>query len=724
MKLVGYLTTTLLCLAVSLQAELVNHWQMNEGSGFSTVDVGTGGNTGVFMQGANPASSSGQGPTWVSGDSIRGTALNFDGDDWILTDSQGVLNSTPRTVSAWVKMTAESNRHTLVEWGNNAASSQYFRFLIENGRLRFEVAGGNALALTAGELVIDQWYHVVLAIDDFNNDGAVRTPEVKFYLDGAEVPQTGGANQLVNTAFVDNDYVRLGGGDSFQASDLPREPLTGLMDDVRIYDNALSDLEIANLVNVKAWAPSPANNAVHQGVIDGDKVSVDFSWNVAVNPADESQANPGITKHYFYISVDEPNFIDVVPQELSSNTNSLSLEFDKNYYWRVDESVNNSAPTDSATIEGPVWMFSSLPSIPVIISQPEHNSAFVGDPDVSLSVEVSSLTTPHYQWYKSIDNNNDPLSADDSTVGIDSPVLSLMPEVANECYYYCVVSNASGTEVASEPAYLTINRMVLYWDMETSKFMDMSNNGNDAIDESVKVDPADPNITFPSLSDDIPGAIGSHSAEFVVESNGDYDRLTAPLDIDLDGDPETVEPKIFYAGYTLAFWVKAETENQGQYTGIFNNNDGGSDFQIDFSIDRQYRYWGSEGMIIGLASSTDWVYITVVCDGSSTEVYYNLDGIVKVQSSVADIDFGQFQVGCNRNGQERFSGLIDDVKVWNYPVPFEILAEDYYSVVGMPACKTQPEMDFDGNCMVNVADFAQFAIDWLSCNLYPQQACN
>ena len=35
-----------------------------------------------------------------------------------------------------------------------------------------------------------------------------------------------------------------------------------------------------------------------------------------------------------------------------------------------------------------------------------------------------------------------------------------------------------------------------------------------------------------------------------------------------------------------------------------------------------------------------------------------------------------------------------------------------------------PEMDFSGNCIVDLPDFAMFAQEWLKCGLYPQSYCD
>jgi len=40
-----------------------------------------------------------------------------------------------------------------------------------------------------------------------------------------------------------------------------------------------------------------------------------------------------------------------------------------------------------------------------------------------------------------------------------------------------------------------------------------------------------------------------------------------------------------------------------------------------------------------------------------------------------------------------------------------------------PVCTNRPTMDFDGDCIVGLSDFAAFASQWLSCGLEPAEAC-
>ncbi len=716
MKKVLLLTIIGLVVA-SVQADLLNHWTMNEGSGYTTADSGTGGNDGVFQEGASAAVNPGEGPTWVI-DSLRGTALSFDGTtDYILTDSDGVLGDTPRTVACWFYLAADQHRHTLVEWGDGSSAGQYFRLVIEDNRFRLEVANGNSLALNADDLSNNQWYHMALVLDDFNGDGNVATFDAKWYLNGVEVPRAAFAGRAIDTAQNGDDWVRLGGGADFDGSGVPREPLNGMLDDVRIYNTALTDAQILALNNIRAWNPSPAMDAVQQGTVNGSHVDVAMSWNTAVDPDNESVPNPNITKHYVYIHEGDPNFADVTPVEVSAGSPTEAtasttqlLVFDGLYYWRIDESISDSAPSDANTITGPVWSFETLPSRPIVDTPPAHAAVFNGQP-ASFTVAVTSISSESYQWYKSDDNSNTTLDGD-VPVGTDSDTYSITASSAgDEAYYYCVITNDGGT-TTTEPAYLTIKRMVLDWALEYD-FGDSSGEGNHAVIYSV----SDPNN--PTFSTDVPGAVGTYSASF----DGQIQQIQVPVDPNQG----------FHSGYTLTLWLKSAVWSQPQYTGLFNTNNMTTEgFQLDFSNSaNQYRYHTLTVDGIFGPASTEWVHLAIVCDGTDTTLYYNLEGDNAVLlEGTSDIDFNQFQVGCNRNSSAFFSGLIDDVKIWNYPRAFAELASsvddpsDYFEVTGKGVCESHPEMDLDGDCKVSISDLSTLAAQWLMCGLQPVEACS
>jgi hypothetical protein len=79
--------------------------------------------------------------------------------------------------------------------------------------------------------------------------------------------------------------------------------------------------------------------------------------------------------------------------------------------------------------------------------------------------------------------------------------------------------------------------------------------------------------------------------------------------------------------------------------------------------------------------------------------------------------------------ESSIDGFIDDVRIYSYPrTPLQI-AQDYVAVeTDAWVCVEDSEdplgaYDLNGDCKVNLADFAEFASNWLKCQRYPASGC-
>jgi hypothetical protein len=153
-----------------------------------------------------------------------------------ITGYQGILGASAITVAAWVNTSSDATG-AIIGWGPNVGA-QRFGFRIDAGRLRFEHHGGNV----QGDTVMNDgsWHHVAVTIQA---DSTVSYPEVQLWLDGQD-----------NTrASTDPDAFAL-------AADLDvsigRRPASddryfiGQIDELYIYDRALSQAEIAGLAGL------------------------------------------------------------------------------------------------------------------------------------------------------------------------------------------------------------------------------------------------------------------------------------------------------------------------------------------------------------------------------------------------------------------------------------------------------------------------------------------
>jgi len=169
---------------------------------------------------------------WIAGQ--VGGALHFDGlDDYVqVTGYKGVTGSQSRTVTAWIKT---STNGSIISWGTASGDGQKWLIRLDpaNGALRTAVQGGSIVSST--DISDSKWYHIAAVLDD---DGTPDVSEIKLYVDGIEESYSSILSQAIDTA-AGSDVV-LGAIDGSGYFD-------GDIDDVRIYDRALSSAEIENL---------------------------------------------------------------------------------------------------------------------------------------------------------------------------------------------------------------------------------------------------------------------------------------------------------------------------------------------------------------------------------------------------------------------------------------------------------------------------------------------
>jgi hypothetical protein len=168
----------------------------------------------------------------VFGEGQIGQSIGLDGlGDYVNIDGyKGVLGSSAITVTAWIKTTS-IDTGAIVGWGPNVAG-QRFGFRVNDGRLRLEHHGGN---VQGGTSVNDgDWYHVAVTVQE---NATISYPEVILYVNGADDTRPTTDPDLFDLTAAED--VRIGSRPS--SND---RLFIGQIDDVRIYDRALTPEEI------------------------------------------------------------------------------------------------------------------------------------------------------------------------------------------------------------------------------------------------------------------------------------------------------------------------------------------------------------------------------------------------------------------------------------------------------------------------------------------------
>jgi pectate lyase len=227
---------------------LVGHWPL-DGAGTSTIASDASGNS-LHGELCNGATCPQQGPTWVAGPR-ESRALQFDGtNDWVRVPHHTLLDITgDMTIAAWVKRSSTSVLGSILSKTDQGTVWNYdLAFCPATGvgscsghgnQLFFYGDGLNPSFVFSTATVSDTttWHHVALV-----KSGTSYT----FYLDGTAA---GTGTYTTATMEANTDPLAIGTDESF---------LVGSLDDVRLYNVALSEAEIDLLIGVPSFA-APAN---------------------------------------------------------------------------------------------------------------------------------------------------------------------------------------------------------------------------------------------------------------------------------------------------------------------------------------------------------------------------------------------------------------------------------------------------------------------------------
>jgi hypothetical protein len=348
-------------MAHALEANLIGFWTLDQTSGTTAYDASGNGNDGTLMGD----------PKWTVGK--IGGALELDGTgDYVDCGNGDVLNITQQvTLAAWVKANsgfAYPDWSGIIMRGGPNIDTFALYYNGPSQQVGFKTTGTNPawMAVPAAGLFDDGWHHVAATYD-----GAKKI----IYLDGEQI----GTMDSIGSIETSTGRLLLGAGRDVIP---PTHLLVGLLDDARIYDGALSQIEIQSIMEggegyPYALGPSPADGALHMntwvtlGWAPGDfAVSHDVYMGDNFEDVDNGTADAfrGNQTTNFYVA-GFPGY--AFPDGLVPGTT---------YYWRIDE-VNEADP--NSPWKGDIWSF-SIPPKTAYNPSPADGTEFV-KPDAALS---------------------------------------------------------------------------------------------------------------------------------------------------------------------------------------------------------------------------------------------------------------------------------------------------------------------------------------------------
>jgi len=327
-----------LVLAGSAPAELAAHWKFDDGAGTTATDS-SGNDYHATLFGD---------PVWVAG--YDGGALDttdgcYGAIQGLYYDTNPLPDTTGLTVCAWIRTETAGGQY-IVSFDRN----EYYRFSInttdaaDSGQVDWDVYDDSGQVDYGSVTRVDdgQWHHVA---------GVYDNGTMTIYIDGEAEPSVTGGSTWGRWRDVRYGFIGKNSEATEFHSPVPSgNPLDGDLDELRIYHNAMSQLEIRALVGFsESYEPYPE---------DGAKFTdtwVNLEWT----------PGPYAVSHdiYFYDSFDDVN--EGTANAFAGNTTNTfftvgfpgmpfpdGLLPGTTYYWRVDD-----VDASGAKIRGNVWSF-------------------------------------------------------------------------------------------------------------------------------------------------------------------------------------------------------------------------------------------------------------------------------------------------------------------------------------------------------------------------------
>jgi len=408
-KLIYFISFVLmLSIAGDASAELVAYWTFDEGSGDSVYDSSGNGNNGTI-----------NGATWDAGK--YGNALLFNAqDNYVEVPTSESLEITPNvTIAAWINWidAGDTWLAIMANGQQNGPWENYGLFVNRSGRYLYftlSLDGGHVTNSAPNNVIEpDEWLHACATWDGSN---------ARIYVNGEMVFEQAQTGELVPPGLPLRIGHRNGSAHYFN----------GIIDEVRIYNHVLTDVEIlAAMEGGKGYpyalGPAPKDTALHADTW------VNLSW----------WAGDYAVSHDVYLGENFDDVNDGAGDTFRGNQADTffvagfpgfpypeGLVPGTTYYWRIDE-VNDAEP--NSPWKGKVWSF-SIPPKTAYFPEPADGAEVV-DTGVQLSWTGGFGAKLHTVFFG--DNFNDVSSA---TEGIPQGTTTYPPGTlkTGKTYYWRV----------------------------------------------------------------------------------------------------------------------------------------------------------------------------------------------------------------------------------------------------------------------------------------------
>ena len=512
-----------------------------------------------------------------------GLAFNFDGASYVAVPDSGSLRFTNgMTVEAWVNVNQYNlNQYTsrateiLSKLAGGGVQQNSYTLSIEGAntapthRAYFTVVNTNYVAtqlFSSTQIPTNQWVHIAGTYDGVT---------IKIYINGVLSASQADAGGI----FPGTAQLNIG-------SSGPTSFFNGQIDEVSLYDRALSPSEIADIYNARTAGKC------------GDGIAP----TITEEPTNETVFVGGSATFSVTVSASSPNYqwfdgSNSITGATDSTLTLTNVQFSDagNYYVTVS---NQYGSTNSATA---ILTVTSGP--PAITTEPTNQSAIAGD-SASFSVTVIGNPPLSYQWY----------NGSGSIMGATNSTLTLNNVQSSDAGdYYVMISNPLGS-TNSANAILTVvvpacipppTGIVAWWRAEGDSTLDIvgGNNG---------VFLGEPSFTTGKVGQ----AFNFDGNSYVQVPDSDSLHFTNTMTVECWVNSSTASGEIvsklgaawFYQNaFTLGFDPGTQTPHFG-----VNSQIPTGDYQISIGVH------GTNAI-----PTNQWVHLAATVDGTNVNLYVN-----------------------------------------------------------------------------------------------------
>jgi hypothetical protein len=636
----GVAAVLVLSLAQITVAGQLGYWAFDEGSGTTVKDSSGKGNPGTLMNGA----------TWGTGK--FGKAVQLDGvDDYVqIAHNVNLCVTTEVTVSAWVYAERNNGPGTegyqgIVAKGNSPHRS-YSLYTTTAGALHFSV-GPNGVWIgptSSTSLPTKQWVHVAVKVE-----GGV----IKFFINGVAAG-TGGTGVTLPGA-ADTSVVYIG-----RTAEGATRSFQGMIDDVRIYDLALTDQQIKDLFNnappgwPKAINPTPADGA--QGVS-----TPLFQW----TPGD------GALFHDVYIGT-TPELTAAnkagTHQPFAMYYHVAGLQAGTTYYWRVDETA-----ADGTVATGDVWSFKVTPATAWIPVPPDGAAYMKTSATLTWTAGQNAL---NHDVYVSTSKEDVEQGAAGAFKGNQKTASLQLDGLTPDTTYYWRVDEVgmTGTKQTGEIWKFTTRPVIVKTDPTLVGWWKLENEGSGSAVDYSGYDRDGTLMGNPQWVD------GYLAGALTFDGKADYVETNYTEDL---------------AKWTICTWVTSPAAPAATSpTGPIHRE---KNYQIDWNHTNVV-FQSAAAICIGgtwsaasfgTLSGNTWYHLTASFDGTALKAYVN--GVLITSTAAAgvpDAEVGTLKFGRHSTAAQFFAGTVDDVRVYNRALTVEEIQK---AMQGDPLLASNPQ---------------------------------